>query len=166
MSRTHLREMLSVTDPLQSWNWDIFIPNIPGSNDTTAITYRAVSSSIPETSLEQVSLEAHGVKLHYAGRRTWSGTWNLTLFETRQAGTRDALFKWQEFARSWENNSGNYKQDYSVTAELALYDDLPQVVRSIKMYGLFPTQIGETQLNQQAEIIQYQVTFSYDWTDG
>ena len=166
MARTHLRETLSTLDPLQSWAWDILIPVIPGIADSREITYKAVSTQIPDSSVEQVGLEAHGVKLNFAGRRVWSGRWEATLFESRNAGTRDGLFRWLEYMRSWENNSGTYKSEYSVTAALQLYDDRPLVVREIQLYGLFPLEIGAVQLEQSSEIIRYNVTFSFDYTSG
>lgn len=166
MARTHLSEMLLVADPLQTWNWDIIIPNVPGGAAPRAITYKAISTEVPASSMEQVPLNAHGVKLNFAGRRTWSGTWTVEMFETRTEGTRDALFRWLEFARSWEQNSGNYKENYAVTAELILYDDIPQEVRRIKVFGAFPTEVGTAQLNQESDIIRYSVTFSFDYTDS
>ena len=166
MARTHLRETLSTLDPLQTWNWDIIIPVIPGVADSREITYKAISSQIPDSSVEQVGLEAHGVKLNFAGRRVWTGRWEATLFESRNAGTRAALFQWLEYMRSWENNSGTYKAEYSVTGVLNLYDDRPIVVREIKLYGLFPLEVGSVTLDQTSGIVQYNVSFSYDWTNG
>jgi exo-beta-1,3-glucanase (GH17 family) len=114
--------------------------------------------------VEQVPLEAHGVKLNFAGRRTWDSTWSCTFFETRTASTRGSFVNWMELMRSWDNNSGSYKSAYAVTAELELYDDLPQVVKRIRLYNVFPTEVGETQMDQTSGIIQYPVTMSYDWT--
>jgi hypothetical protein len=67
--------------------------------------------------------------------------------------------------RSWNNNSGSYKSTYGVTGELALYDDLPQVVKSIRIRGLFPESVGDVALDQSSGVIQYSVTFSYDYTE-
>lgn len=165
MARTHLQEMLSVADVLQTWNWDLTIPSIPGLADPREITYKCTSTSIPSSKVEQVALEAHGVKLNYAGRRTWDGSWTATFFETRLGTTRDAFINWMELMRSWQKNSGTYKSIYGVTAEIELYDDLPKIVRRIRLYGLFPTDVGEATLDQTSGIIQYNTTFSYDWTE-
>ena len=163
--RPGLQEVQSVQDPLMQWNWNILIPTIPGTGDTRDISYKAISTSIPSSSLEQVPLESHGIKLNFAGRRTWTGTWNVTMIETRTASTRDMLIKWMELARSWVNNSGSYKSRYGVMAELQLFDDIPTLVRSIVMVGMFPLEIGEATLDQSSGIVQYSVNFSYDYTD-
>jgi hypothetical protein len=164
MPRTSLQEVLSVQDPLQTWNFDVVIPTIPGVSDARPISYKCIASQIPGSQVEQVALEAHGVKLHFAGRRQWTGTWTATFFETRDASTRDAMLKWLETARSWKNNSGNYKSVYSVTADVQLYDDLPQVIRTIRMFGLFPTNLEDVALDQTADIVKFNVTFSFDYT--
>lgn len=166
MARTHLNETLSTLDPLQTWNWDIFIPAVPGVSNSTDITYKAISTEIPESGVEQVGLEAHGVKLNFAGRRVWTGSWTTTLFESRNVSTRDSLFRWLEYTRSWANNSGAYKSEYSVRGALNLYDDRPLIVREISMFGMFPLKIGTATLDQTSGIVQYQVEWSFDWTDG
>jgi hypothetical protein len=124
-----------------------------------------VASTVPGSQVDQVGVEAHGVKLNFAGRRTWSGTWSATFFESRSSSTRSAFVQWLEFMRSWKNNAGTYKQDYSVTAEVAMYDDLPQVVKRIRLYGLFPQSLEDVSLDNASGVVQYQVTFSYDWTE-
>lgn len=164
MSRSGLQEVQSVLDVLQTWNWDLVIPTIPGASDTRALTYKCISTSIPGSSIEQVGLEAHGVKLNFAGRRTWSGSWEATFVETRDGNTRALFIAWMELIRSWENNTGSYKSQYSVPVELSLYDDLPQVVRAIKLIGAFPTAVGDVSLDQTSGIVQYAITFSYDYT--
>lgn len=165
MARPNLTDLESVKDPLQTWNWSLLLPNIPGSNLGRDLTIKCVSSAIPGSTVEQVPVEAHGMKLNFAGRRTWSGTWTATFFETRDAGTRAAFVSWLELTRSWENNTGSYKEDYAVTGSLELYDDLPQVVKTIKIRGLFVQDLSEVSLDQTSGVITYSVTFSFDRTD-
>lgn len=164
MSRSGLQEAISILDPLQTWNWDLIIPRIPGAADTRELTYKCTSTTIPGSSIEPVGMEAHGVKLNFAGRRVWSGTWNATFIESREGSTRDHFVKWMEMTRSWENNTGSYKSQYAVPIEITQYDDLPVAVRRIKLINAFPTAMGEPQLDQQSGIVTYEITFSYDYT--
>jgi len=165
MSRTHLREVLSTQDPLQQWNWDIVFSSIPGASTTRGLTYKCVSTQIPNSALEQVGLEAHGVKLNFAGKRIWSQQWEATFFESRDSSTRDDFVRWHEFTRSWQNNSGAYKSEYAITAALKLYDDRPLVVRNLEIINLFPLEVTTTTLDQTSEVIRYSVNFSYDWVN-
>ena len=162
MGRTSLQNMQSVLDPLQAWNWDITFPRIPGTADTRQMTYRAVSTSIPGTSLEDVTWEGHGIKLHYAGKRRYADSWTIDIIEVRDASSRDMLLNWVELARSWVNNSGSYKSTYAVPVEVSLYDDIPNDIRDIQLVNAFPTAIGDVTLDQGSDIIKYQVTLAFD----
>ena len=165
MSRTSLQNVQSIKDILQTWNWDVFFPFIPGVADTKPFSYKMISTVIPGTTVEQVPLEAHGVKLNFAGRRQWSGSWEATVVESRDVSTRQILVSWMEFQRSWKNNTGSYKQDYAVTGELVLYDDIPTEVSSIWMYGMFPMTVSDPALDNSSGIVTYSVTFSFDYTE-
>lgn len=167
MARTSITDVQSVLDPAQTWNWDMFLPNIPGSGGSAAraLTIKCISTSMPGSQIEQVGLEAHGVKLNFAGRRQWSGTWQATFFETRDSSTRNSFINWMEFSRSWNRNSGAYKADYAVSCSLSLYDDLPQIIKTTRVVGIFPTAVEDSNLDQTSGIIQYAVTFSFDYTE-
>lgn len=164
MARTSLQEVQSVQDPLQTWNFDVVLPTIPGTSNSREFTFKCISAQIPGSELEKVELEAHGIKLNFAGRRRFTGTWEVTVFETRSGSTRAMLMNWHELARSWASNSGNYKSVYGVTGDVLVYDDLPEIVQTIRMFGLWPSLISEPTLDQTADIIKYQVTFSFDYT--
>ena len=165
MARSGLQEAIGIQDILQTWNWDVMIPRIPGASDTRELMYKCVSTTVPGSNIEQVPLEIHGVKLNYAGRRTWSGTWEATFVESRDSNTRRLFLDWMELTRSWQNNTGAYKSTYAVPVELTLYDDLPQAVRSIKLINAFPTAVGDLTLDQSSAVVQYAITFSFDFTE-
>lgn len=162
MARPTLQQMMSVLDPLQAWGWSLSIPRVPGVADSRQLTYRAVSTSIPGTALEQVTWEAHGMKLRYAGKRSWDDTWEFQVIEARDCQTRDILLAWMDSARSWRGNDGGYKQDYSVPCVVELLDDKPSSVRELKMVNAFPTQVGQVTMDQSSTIVQYSVTLSFD----
>ena len=165
MARPNINELISVQDPLQTWNWSLTIPNIPGSSLARDITLKCQSANLPGSSVEQVSVEAHGVKLNFAGRRQWSGTWEATFFESRSASTRTAFVNWMELQRSWANNSGAYKDQYAVTAEISQYDDKPKEVKNVRLRGLFPMTIADVSLDQTSGVVIYSITFSFDYAE-
>jgi hypothetical protein len=163
--RTSLQQVQSLLDPLQSYNWDIIIPNMPGTPDSRTFTYKAQSTSIPGFMMDSVPVALHGVELRFAGRANYSHSLQVTLLETRDVGTREMLKAWQRIARDWISNSGSYKSVYSVPVELVLYDDIPQEVRSIQLIGCWPETIDDVQVdNSQSSAVMTQVTFSYDYT--
>lgn len=163
--RPGLSEATSVLDPLQQWNFNILFPTIPGSTDTRDLSYKITASTIPGTQIEQTSVETHGIKLNFGGRRTWQGTWSCTIFETRINSSRSRLLNWMELARSWSTNSGAYKSQYAVTAELQLFDDIPNIARSIRVFGVWPMSVDDVTLDQSNSVISYQVQFSFDYSE-
>jgi hypothetical protein len=164
MARSGLQETVGILDVLQTWNWDVLFARVPGSADARGLTTKCISTVLPGSQLEQVKLEAHGIQLNYAGRRVWTQTWDCTFVESRDANSRGLLIGWQEAARSWVNNSGSYKSQYAVPVQLTMYDDIPLQARLIQLENAFPINVGDATLDQSSGIVQYSVTFSYDYT--
>ena len=165
MARTSLQDVQSTADPQLAYNFDLVLPPLPGGGSNRELIIRCQSTTIPESQLEQTSVEAHGIKLNFAGRRTWTGNWSATFFETRTNSTRDAIIAWQELARSWVGNSGSYKSIYSIPVEIILYDDLPQIIRRVKMVGVFPTDTSAPSFDSTSTVVTYAVQFSFDYTE-
>lgn len=163
MAKTSIQNMLAVVDPLKTFQWDLAFPRIPGVSDSRPLSVKCVGTSIPGTSIEPISWEGHGMRLHFSGRRVFDETWEATIIESRDSTTRDSLISWMELVRSWRANSGAYKAQYAVPAEISLYDDANTVVRGIKLINVFPSQIGQITLDQGSSIVQYQATFSIDY---
>jgi hypothetical protein len=169
MPRFGLEDMSGIVDPLLSYNFSLIFPSIPNfGSDTRDLTIKCVSAGLPGMTIEQETIAAHGVEINYAGRQTWSKTFQATFWETRNADTRQAFRSWIEYARDNFNNQGNYKNGgngYAVDTVLNLYDDIPQVINTAIVYGVFPTEMAEVQMDGAAgTVIQVQMTFSYDYT--
>lgn len=164
MPKTSIQDLRSLGDPLQTYNWDLILPRMPGTADTKPFTFKVMTTSIPGMMLESVPVALHGFELRYAGRQNFSHQLPVTLIENRDASTRDMLVKWNRTARDWISNTGTYKDVYSVTAQLVLYDDLPQIVRTINIYGCWPETIDDAAVDGQASgIVQISMTLSYDF---
>jgi hypothetical protein len=89
---------------------------------------------------------------------------NIVFLETADWSTRQKFRTWREIARSWENNSGTFSSTYKVNAEMVLYNDIPQVVRTCRLIGFWPETVGEINMDGGASnIVQQTVTARYDW---
>lgn len=163
MARTSLQDVRSLPDPLFTYNWDLIIPVMPGTPNTRSFTYKAVSASIPGSMLEQVPVNLGPVELRYAGRENFSHSFSCTLHETRDVGTRDMLRRWQRIARDNTLNTGTYKDIYSTTIELVLYDDIPMEVKRIQLVGAWVETFDDSPLDRASGTVQTNVTFSYDY---
>lgn len=166
VAMTSLQKLQSnVTDPLPKFLWEIYLPPLPGTNDTSQLKYKAISADMPKTSIEETNWEGKGVKLNFAGRRLYDGTWSITIIESRDNSTRDALMAYFESIRSWKKNSGLLAQDYKVNPELILLDQTNSPIRSIKLMGAWLQDATPPSLDQSSGIQEYQATWRYDWFD-
>jgi len=166
MARSSLFDVQSVGDPAQSWNFDLFLPTIPGSSDTRDLTFKCMTMDLPGFGLDNVEVPLHGVVLNFAGRAIYTHQTNVQFLETSDWSTRSKIRKWRESIRSWKNNTGSVSSVYKVNAQMVVYNDIPQVMRTINVYGLWPETYGEVNMDGGASnTVQPQVTFRYDWTD-
>jgi len=166
MARVSIQNMAATKDPLQTWNWEVVFPRVPGSSDARPLTVRATSTSAPGFQIEQAPWEGHGKKLNFAGRRTYTGTWDCTFVEARDASTFALLSAWADITRPWTSNPGAYKEEYATSVELILYDAADRPARTLKLRGCFPTNVADVSLDQSSTVMTIQCTFSYDWTDN
>jgi hypothetical protein len=165
--RTSLNDVLSLQDPALSYNFDLFLPNIPGSSDTRDLTFKCMTTDLPGVALDAVDVALHGVNIPFAGRKTFTHTLNATFLETADWMTREKFRRWNEFIRSWDNNSGALSSAYKVDSQIVLYNDVPEVVRTTNLIGLYPETVAEVQLDGGASnLISLQITFKYTlWRD-
>lgn len=166
MARTSLQDVMSVGDPAHLWNFDFFIPFIPGSSSTRSLTYKCQSMDLPGTALEPVDVALHGVQIPFAGRRIFTQTMNVVFLETHDWTTRAQFTTWIEMIRSWRRNSGSFSTGYWVTAQAVTYNDIPVVSHTTMLNCLWPESLQEIQLDgSQNGAVMTSVTFRYlDWT--
>lgn len=165
MPRPSFEDADALIDPFLVSNWNIIFPRgIPGSNaDIRQVSVKAQTTSVPGMQIDQVVAPYRGVELAFAGRQVYQKTIEVTFIELRDISTRDTFRAWLEFCRNNNDNTGNYKANYSTSASWELYDDIPNLVRTIELKGMFPLAIGDMQLDgSQSATGQLQVTFSYD----
>lgn len=164
MARTSLSDIRSLPDPLLSYNWDLFIPLVPSGADFRPLTIKCQNVTLPGVSVEDVPITLHGATVKYAGREMYTNQFTATFLETRDMTTRDAIRSWIEYARNVAANTGQFKVNYEATAQLALYDDKGNAVRTINVYGVFPQNMDEPSLDGSgSQPVLYTVTFNYDF---
>lgn len=164
MARSSLYDAQAVADPAQSWNFDLFLPSIPGSSDTRALTWKCMSTGLPGFSFDKVPVPLHGTELIYAGRKIFSHTFQSVFMEASDWSTRSQFYAWSESTRSWINNSGTFASSYKVNAQIVVYNDLPQVSRTINVMGMWPETVADVALDgAQSNLISLDITWSYDY---
>jgi len=162
-SRHSYSDISRLKDPLLVYNYNMLIANVPGGGDGEQLMLRCQSTTLPGMQLEQIPVDLRGMTLRFAGRQQYSGTLSASFTEHRDMKTRSALFRWKYFARDFRDATGNYKADYSTNIDIELFDDRNEVIRTIRLFGCFPTDVQDVSLESAGQNAVVQVTFSYDW---
>ena len=166
MPRAGLLQALAIQDVLQTWSWSLQLTRIPGVSDPRTLAFKCVSTEIPSSTVEPVPYEAQGgVKLMFAGKRQWSNSWTATFVESRDSSTAASFRTWHDLMHNPLTGLGSYKTLYAVPIDLTLYDDAGLPSRTIKLVNAWPSEIGQVSLDQQAGIVQFSVTFSFDYPE-
>jgi len=165
--RTSLNDVLSLQDPAMSYTFDLFLPNIPGSSDTRDLTFKCMTTDLPGVGVDPVDVALHGVQVPYAGRKIFTHTLNATFLETADWMTREKFRRWNEMQRSWVNNSGSLAAAYKVNSQIVVYNDVPEVVRTVNLIGLYLENMAEVQMDGgQSGLITLSCVFKYTyWFD-
>jgi hypothetical protein len=167
MARTSLSNVQSIADPATSWEFDLFLPTIPGSSNTSQLTYRCQSTVLPGVAIEPVTVALHGVELRYAGRAIYTHTFESVFMEGSDYLTRNAFYNWKESARSWINNSGTLAAQYKVNGQIVVYNSIPNVVRTINVYGMWPETVGDYAMDGTAStLVTMTVTWNFDYIEN
>ena len=164
MARSGLEDISNIKDPLLTYNFGLIIPNIPGGGNGLQLTLRCQSTVIPGMNIEPALLGLRGMELQYAGRHTYSHTLPVTYVEARDMITRQSMLRWMYFARDFRNNQGNFKAEYSTSADIELYDDKGTVIRTIRLFGVFPLGVDDLGLESSGSTIAaFSCNLSYDY---
>lgn len=164
MQRTGLEDISQIKDPLLLYNWALVIPNIPGGGNSYQMTLRCQTTAIPGLTFEEALVQLRGMELVYAGRPVYSHNLPFTMLEARDMITRQSLLRWFYTARDFRNNTGSYKEDYSTTCDLELYDDAGLVVRTIRLFGVWPKSLDDLSTESSGSTVAtFSGTLSFDW---
>ena len=169
MAKVTLTELQSLPDPLTSDLYEFVIGRIPGGGgDTNVLRIQCQQVSVPSKTIEPVNVDLHSNTVVFAGRMTFSHDMSITFVENRRMDVFKILNAWAEYCRNKQTQLGNYKADYSTTAELYVYDQIGQVVQTFRFYGLWINTLPEYQFDSSsANLITAAATFQYDyWTSG
>ncbi len=164
MARVGLSDVVALPDPLLTYQFEWYIPSIPGGGDGSGLKTRCRTASIPGETKEEVEVTLHGVTLKYAGRTTYTHEITLEFQETRDVYVMTRLRNWLAYSRNILNTTGSYKSQYAATSFLYLYDDTQTVVSTIKLYNSFIKSLQDVNLDgTQSQPLQVSGILSYDY---
>lgn len=185
MGKVTLTELQGLPDPLTSDLYEFVLGSIPGSaasNATSqggapatgvtgagssALRIQCQQISVPSKTVEAIPVDLAANTLMFAGRMTFDHSMNITFVENRKMDIYNTLDAWAEHCRNKETQLGHYKANYSTTAELFVYDQIGEVIKKFKIFGLWINVIPEYQFDSSASnLITCSATFQFDYFES
>lgn len=148
----------------------VVITNPSDSSADSIAPFRVKSSQVPASITGVIPIPYMGRTIKAAGDRNFQ-PWTCTIMEDEDWAVRNALEKWNSDINTFEGNMRNYSDaamaNYKTTAMVYTLGKTGNITRAYKLEGFWPSQIGQIQMEwaNQNQIIQYDVTFEFDWME-
>lgn len=154
-----------VADPWLSNLFTFEIPNVPtGAQDEEKLLVQCQSTVLPGWTINQVEVALFGHTLEYAGNLTYNHDMSTTYIDNSKGDIRRIMEKWGDKCRSGKTQLGSYKNEYSRTAKLTIYDTAGKAVLAYNIYGLWPSTLPDGNLDgTSATAISHAIGFKMDW---
>lgn len=164
-NKVTLDEFESTGDPMLDDNFEIIFSGLPGGLDgAKTLRIHVKTAVLPGTTIEEVMKEAFGYQLRYAGRKTWSGSFQIELNENHEAKILKLLRSWSQIMRHTKTGTGKFKKEYAATATMNLLDQTGAVVDTTEIRGVWPGQVPDYSFSGSAQAIPCSVDFKFDYT--
>jgi len=154
----------NLTTPQRTFKWEFDIPSPKGSGGSDLWNVRAVSTNEPEVSFEEIVVEYKGTEgFVVPGRKRNTHQFTVTLIESEDGKTLDAITSWMELIRSGLTGAGVPDPMLKTDVIISKFGTDNTVTKRIKMKGAWIKKKGETTFAQNANEVQmYEVTFAFD----
>lgn len=167
MPKPTLDNILSISDPMLSDNFELIFGNVPsisGTGNTEALRLQCKTASKPGMSMEQVSYDLFGHTVKFAGKLTFSHTMSINYVETWKGDATRTLENWLEVGRGVQSGHGKFKAEYASPATLIIYNQMGEISLQYKIVNMWPTEVPEVEFDgSSAEPVTLAATFSFDY---
>ena len=136
-----------------------------GLDANRAALYLTCQGSIPQSTIEDIQIMFRGKQYHEAGERTYS-PWTCQIYNGTDFKVRSALERWSHTILAAESTAGlDTPSMYKGSVEIKHLDRNGHVLRTYKLWGAYPQEVGEISLgfDQGNTIEQFSCTFVYDY---
>jgi hypothetical protein len=135
-----------------------------------AAQFLCKATTLPASTLEDITAAYRGRPVHFAGERTFQ-PWSVSVLNDTNFLLRNVLEKWSNAILNYTATNGVTRPgDYQVDMSVYQLDRNDRVIKTYKFYDAYPTNIGQIQLSfdQNNAIEEFDVEFTYNYftTDG
>jgi hypothetical protein len=135
----------------------------PYSIGNSVIPYLVKSTSIPDSSLEEIVVPYPGISFKMAGTRTY-GDWQISFNVDEDGVLLHGFHNWHDLIYDSDTHSQISANNYMRNQTLFLLDGNGASTEQITLYGAWPKSVGAVGLDYAtSDIATMDVTFSYQY---
>ena len=137
-------------------------PSFPtGIGNTEESTYLVRSTSLPETSMDEIGLAWQGFDFKVAGKYTYSD-WTVNFNCDANADIQKYFHNWMALIHDPTTNVYTSPSTYMMDQQVDLLGLDGNKITSYKLFACWPKSIGNATLDYTTnDVIQFDVTFTY-----
>ena len=147
---------------------DLTFPAFVGASASAAgpaaqILCRA--TSLPATTVEDITAMYRGRPVHFAGERVFQ-PWTVTMYNDTNFVIRNAMEKWSNGALNYSATNGIMRPaDYQVDMAVHQLDRNDRIIKTYKFYDSYPTDISAIALSYDDNntIETFDITFVFNY---
>jgi hypothetical protein len=159
----------NLTNPARTYLWEVVIPVPIGGGDSTTLTLRARSASIPARENDPIEIPyKQTAGFVVAGKLKYTHSWAVDFMEGEDKKVFDALRQWQQNIVNDEFGVGVGDPLYKADVYLTALTTAGEIWLKIRLKSAWIQSVGAVNLTQEANtLIIYPVTFAFDsWIEG
>jgi len=167
MAAITLTQQESLPDALGNDRFEFLLGTIPGAGSNANMTLQVMNSSYPGFGNEVWDNAQNTHVRRFRGRRTYPRTITVVYGETVDMNATVNLRKWNEFiVGTVSGNSQGYRSQYSINADLIMYDVVGNEADDVTFWYFFVNDIPDIAVSGEngPSIHQITGTFAYDYT--
>lgn len=164
MSRITFAQVNALPDILDQTAFELVLGNLPLAGQASDLTIKCQNVAMPGVSSEFWEAALHGHVKKFRGRKMYPRTVTAAFYEDSTFGTINKLRQWNEFiAGSESGNSQGFSGDYTIEAELLVYNTVGQVINRTVFENFAVQEIPDVQFDgSSSQGVSVSVTFTYD----
>lgn len=128
------------------------------------------TTTLPASTVEDISTAYRGRPVHFAGERTFA-PWSVSIINDTNFLLRNVMERWSNGILNYTATNGIMRPtDYQVDMSVYQLDRNDRIIKTYRFFDAYPTSVGEIQLafdtNNQIEEFTCEFTYNYFTTDG
>jgi hypothetical protein len=155
----------SLPDTLGNDRYEFLLGTVPGGGSAANMTLSVTTTTYGGFGNEVYDAPVSAHVRRFRGRKTYPRTLTFTYDETVDFANTTLLRAWNEFiVGTVSGNSQGYRADYSINADLVIYDTTGVEAESLTYWYSFLTDVADiTVSSETSALFQGTATVAYDY---